>query len=93
MGGRDRSNWRPEMRHFNVRIVGCRRMGRRRHAEAIDRSKRFRLVAVTDSAQVRRWHVDWQTEFGVAAEDDVDALLARDDIEVVAVCSPIGHAR
>src|SRR5271155_1851610 len=61
------------------------------HAEAIAALPTARLAAVTDvrpeSAQ------SLAKTFGCAAEPDLDALLARDDIDVVSVCVPSGlHA-
>jgi UDP-N-acetyl-2-amino-2-deoxyglucuronate dehydrogenase len=61
------------------------------HAEAIAMLPRARLVAVTDAApESARSLAD---AFGCATEPDLDALLARDDVDVVSVCVPSGlHA-
>jgi UDP-N-acetyl-2-amino-2-deoxyglucuronate dehydrogenase len=61
------------------------------HAEAIATLPAARLTAVTDVAPGRATSL--AGEFGCAAEPDLDALLARDDIDVVSVCVPSGlHA-
>jgi UDP-N-acetyl-2-amino-2-deoxyglucuronate dehydrogenase len=61
------------------------------HAEAIATLPAARLAAVTDVVPERATSL--AGEFGCAAEPDLDALLARDDIDVVSVCVPSGlHA-
>jgi UDP-N-acetyl-2-amino-2-deoxyglucuronate dehydrogenase len=61
------------------------------HAKAIATLPAARLVAVTDVVPERATSL--AREFGCAAEPDLDALLARDDIDVVSVCVPSGlHA-
>jgi UDP-N-acetyl-2-amino-2-deoxyglucuronate dehydrogenase len=61
------------------------------HAEAIAALPAARLAAVTDVVPERA--ASLAGEFGCAAEPDLDALLARDDIDVVSVCVPSGlHA-
>jgi UDP-N-acetyl-2-amino-2-deoxyglucuronate dehydrogenase len=61
------------------------------HAEAIATLPAARLVAVTDVAPEPAQEL--AGTFGGAAEPDLDALLARDDVDVVSVCVPSGlHA-
>jgi UDP-N-acetyl-2-amino-2-deoxyglucuronate dehydrogenase len=61
------------------------------HAEAIAMLPAARLVAVTDVAPEAAKSL--AGTFGCAAEPDLDALLARDDVGVVSVCVPSGlHA-
>jgi len=61
------------------------------HAEAIAALPAARLAAVTNVVPGRA--ASLAGEFGCAAEPDLDALLARDDIDVVSVCVPSGlHA-
>ena len=61
------------------------------HAEAIAALPAARLAAITDVEPERAKSL--AGEFGCAAEPDLDALLARDDIDVVSVCVPSGlHA-
>jgi UDP-N-acetyl-2-amino-2-deoxyglucuronate dehydrogenase len=61
------------------------------HAEAIAAIPGARLVAVTDAVAERA--VQFAGSYGCAAEPGLDALLARDDIDVVSVCVPSGlHA-
>jgi predicted dehydrogenase len=61
------------------------------HAEAIARVPGARLAAVTDTSLESAKRLAELT--GCAAEPDIDALLARDDVDVVTVCVPSGlHA-
>jgi hypothetical protein len=61
------------------------------HAEAIASLPAARLAAVTDV--VPESATSLARTFGCAAEPDLDALLARDDVDVVSVCVPSGlHA-
>ena len=61
------------------------------HADAIATLPDARLVAVTDVAAGAA--TAFAAARGCAAEPDLDALLARDDVEVVCVCVPSGlHA-
>jgi Oxidoreductase family, NAD-binding Rossmann fold len=61
------------------------------HAEAIASLPAARLAAVTDV--VPESATSLAGTFGCAAEPDLDALLARDDVDVVSVCVPSGlHA-
>jgi UDP-N-acetyl-2-amino-2-deoxyglucuronate dehydrogenase len=71
-------------------IVGAGVIGAT-HAQAIALVPGARLVAIADVAPGRAKAL--AGEHGCAAEDDIDALLARTDIDVVAVCVPSGlHA-
>jgi UDP-N-acetyl-2-amino-2-deoxyglucuronate dehydrogenase len=58
------------------------------HAEAIAAIPGARLVAVTDVVPERARQ--FAGGHGCAAEPSLDALLARDDIDVVSVCVPSG---
>jgi len=61
------------------------------HAAAIAAVPGARLVAVTDVVPERA--IQFAGSHGCAAEPGLDALLARDDIDVVSVCVPSGlHA-
>ncbi len=61
------------------------------HAAAIAAVPGARLVAVTDVVPGRA--IQFARSHGCAAEPGLDALLARDDIDVVSVCVPSGlHA-
>ncbi|MBO0884818.1 MAG: Gfo/Idh/MocA family oxidoreductase, partial [Mycobacterium sp.] len=73
-------------------IVGCGVISRT-HARAIrDASEESQLVAVTDTNREKAEKV--AAEFGVEVADDLDALLARDDVDAIAVCVPSGlHAQ
>ena len=61
------------------------------HARAIGSLPRARIAAVTDVEPERA--TLFAAAHGCAAEPDLDALLARDDVDVVSVCVPSGlHA-
>ncbi|MGB6455553.1 MAG: Gfo/Idh/MocA family oxidoreductase [Streptosporangiaceae bacterium] len=61
------------------------------HARAIASLRGARLVAVTDVTRERAQ--SFASAHGCVAEPDLDALLARDDVNVVSVCVPSGlHA-
>jgi UDP-N-acetyl-2-amino-2-deoxyglucuronate dehydrogenase len=61
------------------------------HAEAVGLVPGARLAAVTDEAPGRAKAL--AQAWGCAAEPDLAALLARDDVDVVCVCVPSGlHA-
>jgi UDP-N-acetyl-2-amino-2-deoxyglucuronate dehydrogenase len=77
-------------RMFGFGIIGCGVIAPF-HARAISELPNARLVAVADTVagQAERRGV----EFGVDHHADVDALLARRDVDVVSVCVPSGlHA-
>jgi predicted dehydrogenase len=62
------------------------------HLEAISELPNARLVAVHDADPARAQAFGGRA--GCAVEPSLDALLARDDIDVVSVCVPSGlHAR
>jgi len=61
------------------------------HAEAIASLPNARLVAVTDTEPDHA--LPFAAKHDCAVEPDLDALLARDDVDVVSVCVPSGlHA-
>lgn len=71
-------------------IVGCGVIGPR-HAEAIAMLENAHLVAVTDVIGERADALAAQASCEVVP--DLDAMLARDDVDVVSVCVPSGmHA-
>jgi UDP-N-acetyl-2-amino-2-deoxyglucuronate dehydrogenase len=59
------------------------------HAQAAAMLATARLVAVTDVRADRA--AAFAAEHGCAAEPSLDALLSRDDIDVVSVCVPSGR--
>ena len=72
-------------------IIGAG-MVARYHATAIERTPGARLVAIcrSDPARAR----ETATQFGVPCLADEAALLARDDIDAVCICTPSGlHAQ
>ncbi|HUT73488.1 MAG TPA: Gfo/Idh/MocA family oxidoreductase [Armatimonadota bacterium] len=71
-------------------IVGCGTIGKH-HAKAISTLAQAELAAVCDVQPERAQQLAQQ--FGCDADRDFDALLARDDIQAVSVCTPSGlHA-
>jgi UDP-N-acetyl-2-amino-2-deoxyglucuronate dehydrogenase len=78
------------MTEYGFGVVGAGVIGAF-HAAAITRVPDARLVAITDvDAGRARAFAD---RYGCGAEPDLDALLRRDDVDVVAVCVPSGlHA-
>jgi UDP-N-acetyl-2-amino-2-deoxyglucuronate dehydrogenase len=59
------------------------------HAAAIEPIPGARLVAATDLVPERAH--EFAAKHGCAAEPTLDALLARDDVDVVSVCAPSGR--
>ena len=58
----------------------------RHHCEGYANAEHVDFLAVCDLIPERR---SWaQEKYGVKAYDDLDAFLARDDVEVVSVCTP-----
>jgi UDP-N-acetyl-2-amino-2-deoxyglucuronate dehydrogenase len=71
-------------------IIGAG-MVARYHATAIERTSGARLVAVCRSNPARAEEA--ATQFGVPCLADYTALLARDDVDAVCICTPSGlHA-
>ncbi len=80
----------PEREKIGFGIVGGGVIGPF-HAQAITAQPDARLVAVCDVVPSAAEKL--AGEFGVEAMTDLDAMLARDDIQVVSVCVPSGlHA-
>lgn len=77
-------------RSYGFAIVGCGVIAPF-HARAIADLPSARLVAVADTIEERA--AARGAEFGVPYSTDVDAVLARSDVDVVSVCVPSGlHA-
>ncbi len=77
-------------RQFGFGIVGTGVISAT-HAKAIDPIPGARLVAATDLVPERAR--EFAAKHDCAAEPTLDTLLARDDVDVVAVCVPSGlHA-
>ncbi len=80
----------PEREKVGFGIVGGGVIGPL-HAQAITAQPDARLVAVCDVIPVAAEKL--ASEYGAEAMTDLDALLARDDIQVISVCVPSGlHA-
>ena len=75
-------------RQFGFGIVGTGVISAT-HAKAIDPIPGARLVAATDVVPERAR--EFAAKHHCAAEPTLDALLARDDVDVVAVCVPSGR--
>jgi UDP-N-acetyl-2-amino-2-deoxyglucuronate dehydrogenase len=75
---------RPE---YGFGIVGCGVIGAR-HAQVATALANARFVAATDVLGERAKQL--AADYGGEAEADLDSLLARDDVDVVAVCTPNG---
>src|SRR4051794_3528229 len=74
-------------------LLGCGRIAKR-HSDLLGGNHIVgaKLVAVCDSDRTRADAI--ATKFAVAAHDDIDELLSRDDIDAVAVLTPSGlHPR
>src|ERR1700753_2948894 len=82
------ANGRTRMSEYGFGVVGAGVIGAF-HAAAVALVPGARLVAVTDVDPGRA--PDFAGRHGGAAEASLDALLRRDDIEVVAVCVPSGR--
>lgn len=65
-------------------IIGTGMMGRTYSAGITRQAKDARLVAVAGGRRAQQLG----TEFGVATEPSVDALLARSDVDVVVIATP-----
>lgn len=77
-------------RTYGFGIVGCGVIGPR-HAQVAGALPNARLVACTDVVPDRAKGL--AESHGADFEPDLDALLARDDVDVVSVCVPSGlHA-
>lgn len=77
-------------RQLGFGIIGCGMIANF-HAQALAAVPGARLVAATDVAEgLRR---EFAGKYGITAEESVEALLARPDVDVVCVCTPSGlHA-
>jgi predicted dehydrogenase len=71
-------------------IIGCGRVAPR-HAQSIKQIADAELIAAADVIETRAIH--FQEEYGLKPYTDYKELLARDDIDVVNICTPSGmHA-
>jgi UDP-N-acetyl-2-amino-2-deoxyglucuronate dehydrogenase len=73
---------------LGIAIVGAGIVARY-HSAAIAATPGARLVAVSRSDAARA--ADAAAEFGVPCETSLDALLAREDVDAVCVCTPSGQ--
>ena len=75
---------------MNFAIVGCGFIAKK-HAKAIQEVENANLVAVSDKLTTAM--EPYVEEYGVAAYEELDQMLLREDIDVVSVCTPTGlHA-
>lgn len=78
-------------RKLRFGIIGCGRVAPR-HAQSLQELERGELVAVADkvASRAEKFH----SEYGAEPYTDYRALLERDDIDVVNICTPSGlHAQ
>ena len=68
-------------------LIGCGRVAPR-HAQSITALPGARLVAVADVIEARAQH--FAKEYGAWPYTDYHDLLARDDVDVVCICTPSG---
>ena len=73
---------------LGIAIVGAGIVARY-HAQAIAQAAGARLVAVSRSDAAKA--AEASAEFGVPCETSVAALLARPDVDAVAICTPSGQ--
>lgn len=74
-----------KMRTLNTAIVGCGKVGHL-HAKALSRLSESAFVAVCD---VDPQHAQqFANEYGVRAYQDVEQMIVRSKVEVLAVCTP-----
>ena len=72
---------------FGYGIIGCGTISKW-HAEAAATTGKYNLVAVTD---VRKEAAQkFAEQFHCVAEESTEALLSREDIEIVSICTPSG---
>lgn len=72
---------------YGFGVVGCGVIGAR-HAQVATKLPNARFVAATDVLAERAKQL--AADYGGEAEADLDSLLARRDVDVVAVCTPNG---
>ena len=75
------------MREYGFGIIGCGMISER-HAAAIADLPNARLVAAVSRSEANREKT--RARYGCQAYPDVDALLQRDDVDIVCVCTPSG---
>lgn len=75
------------MKTYGFGIIGCGLISRF-HAKAINAIENARLVAVSDI--VHKATEAFGEEYGVATYTDYKEMIARDDIDIVCVCTPGG---
>jgi UDP-N-acetyl-2-amino-2-deoxyglucuronate dehydrogenase len=73
---------------LGIAIVGAGAVARY-HAQAVAQAAGARLVAVSRSDAARA--AEASAEFGVPCETSIEALLARPDVDAVAICTPSGQ--
>ena len=72
-------------RRLGVAVVGCGQIAPR-HFAAIAETEGLELRAVCDIDPAKR-HI-WAGKLGVPALSDVDEILARENIDLVSICTP-----
>ena len=85
------------MNRYGVLLLSCVRH-QRDYAPYIAAHPRLKIVAVADEAGLPDWmrraNVAMAAQYGVPYIEDVDAALAREDVQIASVCpEPTRHAR
>ncbi|MEQ8676821.1 MAG: Gfo/Idh/MocA family oxidoreductase [Aggregatilineales bacterium] len=71
-------------------LIGCGRVAPR-HAQSLAEIHNAELVAVADVIESRA--ANFQTKYNVEAYTDYHEMIARDDLDVITICTPSGlHA-
>src|SRR5690606_28021229 len=72
-------------------IIGCGRVAPR-HAQSIQQLDNTELIAIADIREDRA--ENFHSKYGAEPYTDYQDMLARDDIDVICVCTPSGlHAQ
>lgn len=72
---------------LRIGIIGIGHMGQA-HMEGFQRIEEAQVIAVVDTANVPDAGPQFAAKYGVACEPTLDALLARQDIDAVAITTP-----
>jgi predicted dehydrogenase len=85
------------LKQYGVLLLSCIRH-QRDYAPHIAAHPRMKIIAVADEPPLPDWmrkaNIDMAAKYGVPYIEDVDAALARDDVDMVSVCTePTRHAK
>ena len=78
-------------RRVRVGVLGAGAWARGAHLPGLARDPRCELVAIADPSA--NWRAEAAAEFGIPlVGDSPEALIARDDLDLIDVCTPSQHA-